>query len=346
VAERVAGSSLRPLTSDVQRTLLRVSDPYDNHNGGTLGFDGEGHLVLAIGDGGTTSGDPEHRAQNPQSFLGKFLRFDVNGPDAFPSDTTRNYAIPSTNPFKDSASYLPEIWAYGLRSPWKWSFHPATGEIWAGDVGQDKYEEISRVPKGANLGWRLREGPACFNPSTGCPSEGLQPPIQTMQRTHASSITGGVFFMGDPSSAYHGAYVFGDYGTHRLWAFRYQNGALVDSTVIGSINKVVSFDRDRQGRILATSISPTNAFTITSNIGRVFVLESPDMVLGTGTALRGRAGARSAKPITRADLLRNRAAYEIKGLDGRRLAEIPAGVFWVSKKGSLESAQLLSPAWD
>jgi glucose/arabinose dehydrogenase len=331
VAERIAGTSLRPATSDAHRTILRVTDPYDNHNAGTLGFDGEGHLVLAIGDGGTTQGDPQNRAQNPDSLLGKFLRLDVDGADAFPADTTRNYAIPATNPYKDSAGVRPEIWARGLRNPWKWSFHPVTGEIWVGDVGQDNWEEISRVPKGANLGWRLMEAASCYNPSTNCPTAGLQVPALAIASPSNTSITGGTFFMGNPSSAYHGTYIFGDYGSHNVWAARVQNGALVDTVRIGSVNKVVSFDRDRQGRILATSISPTTGFQISSNIGRVVVLESPDMVLAPVSL---RAAAPRMAPLRAADLLRDPARYEIWTLDGRALSGTPSGIFLVREKGT------------
>jgi glucose/arabinose dehydrogenase len=340
LAERTAGTSLRPATSDAHRTILRVTDPYDNHNGGTIAFDNEGFLMLAIGDGGTTQGDPQNRAQNRDSLHGKFLRFDVDGADAFPADTTRNYAIPATNPFKDSTNYRPEIWALGARNPWKWTFHPVTGEVWLGDVGQDRWEEITRVPKGANLGWRIVEGNVCYNPTTNCPTAGLHPPAFVLQRSHANSITGGTFFLGNPSSAYHDTYIFGDYGTTRnMWAARVLNGMLVDSTRIGELNKVVSFDRDRQGRILATSISPTVGFSISSNIGRVLVLESPDMVLGP-VSIRNvrRAGM---NPVRKGDLLRNPAAYEFRGLDGRVLQGIPSGVFLAAKKAHPSATTLM-----
>ncbi len=351
LAERTAGLSLRPTTSDPQRTLFSLSDPYDNHNAGTLGFDAEGYLLLGIGDGGTVQGDPENRAQNKASHFGKFLRFDVNGPDAYPDDTTRNFAIPSTNPFKDSVGVLPEIWAYGARNPWKWSFHPTTGEIWLGDVGQDTWEKITRVPKGANLGWRLREGPDCFNPKTGCPSEGILPPVRSISHTEASCIVGGVFFTGASTAAYNGTYIFGDHGSYRIWASRVENGKLIDttSTVIASVNKLVSIDRDRQGRILATSISPTDGFQIISNIGRVFVLESPDMQLGT-TSLRP-ARRPGIKAITVADLLRHPENYTVKSLDGRLLRSGSNGVgnfrgtALVQKKGSQEPAELLPLVW-
>jgi glucose/arabinose dehydrogenase len=314
--------------------VIRLTDPYDNHNAGTLGFDGEGHLVFAIGDGGTTNGDPQNRAQNPDSLLGKFLRIDVDSPDAYPSDTTRNYAIPATNPYKDSASVRPEIWARGLRNPWKWSFHPVTGEIWVGDVGQNNWEEISRVPKGANLGWRLREGKACFNPTTNCNGPAgtlLHPPAFVLQRSHASSITGGTFFVGTQGSAYDGAYIFGDYGTHHVWAARVSGDTLIDSTRIGSVNKVVSFDRDRQGRILATSISPTTGFQISSNIGQVLVLESPDM---TPAPVSVRAARMDRAPSIRMrDVLRNPDRYVLRDLEGRELRGVPSGAFFASEKG-------------
>ncbi len=268
LVERIAGETGRPATNDQQRTILRLRDPYDNHNGGTINFDKEGYLVLGIGDGGSINGDPENRSQNLDSLHGKFLRFDVDGADAFPDDTTRNYAIPASNPFATSGG-RPEIWAYGARNPYRWSFHPVTGELWVGDVGQWDWEEVSRVPKGANLGWRLREANVCFNPSSGCPSEGLQHPALSLAHSEASCIVGGTFFVG-PVSPFNGAYIFGDFGTSRIWAARVQGDTLVNVTEIGTVNRLVSFDRDREGRILVSAIG-TNATN-----GRVLVLESPD----------------------------------------------------------------------
>jgi glucose/arabinose dehydrogenase len=341
LAERTAGVSGRPATSDAQRTILRITDPYDNHNAGTLGFDGEGYLVYAIGDGGPGSGgDPQNRSQNPDSLLGKFMRLDVNSPDAYPSDTTRNYAIPATNPYKDSAGYRPEIWARGLRNPWKWSFHPVTGDIWVGDVGQGTWEEISRVPKGGNLGWRQREGDACFSPATDCLSVGLQWPALTLPRSSATVITGGVFFIGDASSPFNGAYIFGDHGTHKVWATRLQGDTLVDLTEIGSVNKVASFDRDRQGRVLATTISPSPGFSISSNIGRVMVLESPDMQLAPVSI---RAARYERAPLIHAhDVLRNPGLYVLRDLEGRELVAVPSGVFFAAPKSRPDAAVLIT----
>ncbi len=333
LAERTAGSSGRPATGDPQRTILSISDPYDNHNGGTIGFDKEGHLVLGIGDGGTVNGDPENRAQNLDSLLGKFLRVDVDSPDAYPNDSTRNYAIPSTNPFAVSGG-RPEIWAYGARNPFKWSFHPVTGEIWLGDVGQWDWEEVTRVPKGANLGWRLREGNVCFNPAQNCPSSvGLERPVLVLPHTEASCITGGVFFAG-PVSAFNGTYIFGDFGTSRVWASRVQNDTLVDLTEIGTVSRVVSFDRDRKGRILVSAIGTT------ATNGRVLVLESPDMVLGP-VNLRA-ANQALQKPLALATVLANPDRYEILQLDGTKVRGLPTGVFLVREKGVSGAARVLS----
>lgn len=337
VAERTAGSSGRPATDDPQRTILRLRDPYDNHNGGTIGFDKDGYLVVGIGDGGTTQGDPQNRAQNLDSLHGKFLRLDVDS-DAFPDDTTRNYAIPATNPFAVSGG-RPEIWAYGARNPFKWSFHPVTGEIWLGDVGQWDWEEVTRVPKGANLGWRIREGNACFNPSSGCTSEGLLPPALTLARAAATCIVGGAFFVG-PASAFNGAYIFGDHGTNRVWAARVQNDSLVDLTELGTVNKVVSFDRDRAGRILATTMSSSS--NITNNSGRVLVLESPDMVVGP-VSVKTKT-RESLKPISLRTVLADPARYELTRLDGTKgtVDALSRGMYLVREKGAADPARVMT----
>lgn len=352
LVERTAGVSGRPATSDAQRTLSRIADPYDNHNAGTIGFDKEGYLVYAIGDGGPGSGgDPQRRSQNPDSLLGKFMRLDVDSPDAYPSDTTRNYAIPATNPFKDSAGYRPEIWARGLRNPWKWTFHPVTGEIWAGDVGQDLYEKITKVPKGGNLGWSIMEANSCFNhdgsftsPLSSCNTAGIKQPALALPHTTATCITGGTFFIGNPSSAFDGTYIFGDHGKHTVWAARVQGDTLVDLTQIGSVNKVASFDRDREGRVLATSISPSTGFGISSNIGRVLVLESPDMTLAPVSIRHERAGL-AASAIRLEALRLHPERFTIVGLDGREVRGKPSGTFLVIEKANPAHRALMTALW-
>lgn len=340
VAERTADETLRPRTGDAQRTILRMADFAGNHNGGSIGFGHDGKFYVAFGDGGNAN-DVGNLAQNLDTLFGKMLRLDVDGPDAYPGDTTRNYAIPADNPFVGQAGRRGEIWAYGLRNPYRWSFHPIWGHIWIGDVGQDRWEEISRVHTGGlNLGWRIREAAFCFNPSTGCASEGLTPPARTIQRSHGSSITGGTVFTGDPGSAYHGVYIFGDYVTNRVWAMRPVGATLTDSVVIGQVFNVSSFDRDAQGRVFATSLS--NASSVGANNGVVFILESPDM-RPAPTSLRTPLPA-DARPLRLADLRRNPAAYEWRGLDGR-LIPAPAsfrGTAWVRAKSGTQPARLVT----
>lgn len=339
VAERTAGESLRPRSDDPQSTVFRMADYASNHNGGSIGFGTDGMLYIAIGDGGNAN-DQYNLAQNLDTLFGKILRVDVDGADAYPQDTTRNYAVPADNPFVGQAERRPEIWAYGLRNPYRWSFHPLTGEMWIGDVGQNSYEEISRARTGDNLGWRLREGAFCFNPSSGCPSENLTPPALTMQRSHAASITGGTFFAGDPESAYHGVYIFGDYVRNHVWAARVADGTLTDSTRIGEVFNVSSFDRDAYGRVFAVSLS--NSSSVTDDNGVVFLLESPDMVPGPTAIRRSRVGGTDRAPVIRAaDVARDPAAYTVRTADGRIATERSAGLFLVSRREAPAAARLM-----
>ena len=341
VAERTADVTLRPKSGDPQTTVLRMNDFASNHNGGTVAFGPDGKLYLAFGDGGNANDTP-NLAQNLDTLFGKFLRIDVDGQDAYPSDTTRNYGIPADNPFLGQAGRRPEIWAYGLRNPYRWNFHPTTGHIWVGDVGQNLWEEVSRIHTGGlNLGWRVREAAFCFNPSSGCTSEGVTPPARSIQRSHGQSVTGGAVFTGDPTSAYHGVYIFGDYVTDHVWAMRISEGILTDSVRIGQVFGVASFDRDAKGRVFAVSLS--NASSVGSNNGVVFILESPDM---RPAPVSLRQGRRATAPTIRAsDLVRNPEAYDLRTLDGRagrREGGLPAGMFLAARKGDPASARLVA----
>jgi glucose/arabinose dehydrogenase len=340
--ERRADSTLRQRnTAVVPRTLLSLNKPYIYHNGGTLKFGTDGYLYTAVGDGGG-DGDPQNRSQSKDSIWGKFLRIHVDGGDAFPGDPNRNYAIPPDNPFVDSSNYLPEIWAYGLRSPWKWDWNPMTGQIWLGDIGQARYEEITTVPRGGNLGWKIREGGFCFTGST-CSSAGLTPPAFTFpNRTFGYAVTGGTFFTGDTTAAFHGVYVYGDFGSDKLYAVRPgTNGAAwTDTATLGTVVNLVSLDKDQHGRILAVSMSTTKS--IGANLGEVFVLESPDMrpvptsIHQQIEASSGRTPFRYAS-ITVAHFLENRDRYEAFDLNGNkvRVTDAPSGILWVREKGPL-----------
>ncbi len=256
IAERTADASLLRDADGSQRVLLEIPQPYRNHNGGTIAFGPDGYLHIGMGDGGSR-GDPRNLAQDPGSLHGKFLRIDVDG-----RSDGKPYAIPADNPFVGEEGYLPEIWALGLRNPWKWTFHPHTGEIWAGDVGQVLREKITLVPKGANLGWRIWEGNICFDPDnmgrprprSRCSAEGLTMPVLDLERDEAISVTGGVFYTADPNSAYDGGYVFGDYGLGTVWVLREDGNGGWTRKTIGRVPDVSSFDNDSRGRVFAAGL--------------------------------------------------------------------------------------------
>jgi glucose/arabinose dehydrogenase len=200
-----------------EQLLLKIEQPYSNHNGGQLAFGPDGYLYIGLGDGGSAN-DPHEHGQNPKTLLGTVLRIDVDRPDG-----PRPYAIPRDNPFADKAEARPEIYAYGLRNPWRFSFDAANGRLYAADVGQWAREEIDVIEKGANYGWRIMEGEICtpsVNPD--CNKEGLALPIQTYQTGPLGrSITGGFVYRGNRSPALCGVYLYGDYVSGNVWGLRY-----------------------------------------------------------------------------------------------------------------------------
>lgn len=193
-----------------EQVVLEVAQPYENHNGGGIAFGPDGFLYYGLGDGGS-GGDPENRAQNLDSLLGKFLRIDVDQ-----SEGGKPYAIPPTNPFKTGGG-RPEIFAWGLRNPWRWSFDRATGELWAGDVGQNTTEEVDRIVLGGNYGWRLMEGTRCYQPAT-CTGAGLVAPVVEYGRSEGNSITGGYVYRGTAIPGLVGKFLYADFGSGRLFA--------------------------------------------------------------------------------------------------------------------------------
>jgi len=192
--------------------ILDIKQPYANHNGGQILFGPDGYLYIGMGDGGWR-GDPDDNAQDPHTPLGAMLRIDVDHPKV-----GRFYGIPKDNPFVGKGDgFREEIFALGLRNPWRFTFD-TKGRLVAGDVGQDQWEEITFVPKGANLGWSIREGRHCYEPAKDCAHKGLMDPVVEHAREEAKSITGGVVCTGSRVGALKGKYVYGDFAMGRLWS--------------------------------------------------------------------------------------------------------------------------------
>lgn len=205
-----------------ETVLLRIDQPYSNHNGGQLAFGPDGYLYIGMGDGGSAN-DPHGHGQNPASLLGKLLRIDVDRADA-----AQAYAVPPDNPFVKKPGYRPEIWALGLRNPWRFSFDARHGALWLADVGQDQEEEINIIRKGGNYGWNVMEGNICtpaVNPR--CDVTGFEAPIYTYRHPQGFSVTGGFVYRGLAMPKLCGAYLYTDYVSKRLWALRVRDGRVV-----------------------------------------------------------------------------------------------------------------------
>ncbi len=233
--------------SGSERQLLVLNQPFDNHNGGQLVFGPDGFLYAGFGDGGS-GGDPFGNAQNLQTLLGKMLRLDVDGAPA----PGKQYAIPADNPFVNGGG-LPEIWAYGLRNPWRFSFDRATGRLFAGDVGQGNWEEVDLIAKGGNLGWNIMEGNHCFPPGTlSCNTAGLIPAIAEYGHDAAGgiSITGGFVYRGSTIAGLAGVYVFGDLASGRVWGLQQDGQGNWQQTLVLTHNlTVTSFGQDTAGEL-------------------------------------------------------------------------------------------------
>ncbi len=194
------------------KLVIRITQPYANHNGGMLAFGPDRYLYVGMGDGGS-SGDPGNRAQDVNSLLGKILRINV--------DTRKAFAIPPTNPYVGkNGNDL--VWSIGLRNPWRFSFDKATGDLWIGDVGQARYEEIDRskapdAGRGVNYGWRVLEATHCYNPSTGCSTAGKTMPITSYSHSQGCSVTGGYVYRGATYADLKGVYLFGDFCSGKVW---------------------------------------------------------------------------------------------------------------------------------
>lgn len=249
-----AATNHNSLNMGSEHNLITLAQPFDNHNGGNIAFHPtEGYLYIGFGDGGK-AGDPDNRAQNKFSMFGKMLRINVDVTNDERS-AGKHYKIPADNPYASGVSGLPEIFALGLRNPWRWSFDRQTGELWAADVGQDKWEEIDKVTLGGNYGWRQREGKHCFNPAAFCESTGLIDPV--VEYSHASgrcSVTGGHVYRGETIGSLKGQYVYGDFCTGEIWAIPTETAKPTPQLLLDSPYMISSFGEDAAGEIYVVNL--------------------------------------------------------------------------------------------
>ncbi|MDP9238985.1 MAG: PQQ-dependent sugar dehydrogenase [Chloroflexota bacterium] len=221
-----------------EQVLLEIQDPFPNHNGGALAFGPDGYLYIGEGDGGS-QGDPNGNGQNTDVLLAKILRLDVSGD---------GYTVPPDNPFA-SGSGRGEIYAYGLRNPWRFAFDPKTNELWVGDVGQGNWEEVDRVVKGGNYGWSILEGNHCYKPASGCSTDGLSLPRAEYSHDFGCSITGGYVYRGTAMPELDGYYIYGDYCSGRVWAVDTSDDTSQPVELINGGKPITSFAVDRAGEI-------------------------------------------------------------------------------------------------
>jgi glucose/arabinose dehydrogenase len=240
-----------------ERILLTVNQPFPNHKGGQMAFGPDGFLYIAFGDGGG-EGDPQGNGQNRQTLLGKILRIGVDPP--FTSGL--QYAIPADNPFVGTSD-RGEIWAYGFRNPWRFSFERGASRLFVADVGQDRFEEVDLVQKGLNYGWNTMEGAHCFNPSSGCTMTGLTLPIAEYDHSEGTTVIGGYLYHGIAISGLAGAYVFGDFGNGKVYQLTESSGTWTRTLLLSSGPHMSAFGQDSTGELYVIDYVNGSVFKIT-----------------------------------------------------------------------------------
>ena len=236
--------------------ILSQAQPFSNHNGGMLAFGPDGYLYIGLGDGGS-GGDPQGNGQNLATWLGKMLRIDVTGGSP--------YAVPASNPFVGQTGILPEIWASGLRNPWRYAFDRATGDLYIADVGQSAREEVNLQPAasagGQNYGWNVMEGTACYSPPTDCQTAGLTLPVLDYTHADGCSVSGGYVYRGQLIPMLAGAYFYADFCAGWVRSFRYVGGAATDQRDWTALRppggSISSFGEDGRGELYVVSLTGT-----------------------------------------------------------------------------------------
>jgi len=247
---RVSKDNPNKADPNFEEEIMRIKQPFWNHNGGTIIFGPDGYLYIGLGDGGKAN-DPLGAGQDKSLLLGSILRIDIDR-----KEDGKNYAIPADNPFVDEADARGEIYAYGFRNVWRIAFDNKTGALWAADVGQNLWEEINIVEKGGNYGWNIREGLHKFAGKSDETPKGLIDPIWEYHHSVGKSITGGTVYRGKRVPELVGKYVYGDYVTNKFWALDYDYKAeqvLANYSIPGGENKpVMSFGEDESGELYFT----------------------------------------------------------------------------------------------
>ena len=232
--------------------LLRIDQPYSNHNGGALAFGPDGYLYISTGDGGS-GGDPHDNGQRLDTLLGKILRIDVDG-----SSGDARYAVPPDNPFVDQSDTLPEIWHLGLRNPWRMSFDRESGDLWIGDVGQGSWEEIDLARAGTgglNFGWNRVEGFECFV-GDSCDDPAFTPPVTVYSHDFGCSVIGGIVYRGTAQPLLTGGYVYSDYCSGHLWVLDPTNDGPLDGRLVAETGRNLSaIGEDEAGEAYATDLT-------------------------------------------------------------------------------------------
>jgi len=244
IFEREAAPDYTKDSGQSSRRILKLEEATGVHYGGGLQFGPDGYFYIGMGDSGPQE-DPQGHAQDTMLLLGKMLRIDVDH-----VSESRPYAIPADNPFLAQAEIRPEIWAIGLREPWRFSFDPLTGDLWAGDVGQDRYEEVDIVRPGENYGWNVYEGFEPFSNRYRKDGAKYVPPIFSYGRKFGVSVTGGYVYRANPKSSFYGVYIFGDFQSQRIWGLKQENGKLSEIRQLAfAPQRVVSFGQDSAGEL-------------------------------------------------------------------------------------------------
>jgi glucose/arabinose dehydrogenase len=270
IARYFLGANLdvaNPLSEEI--ILVFEHPTFANHNGGQIGFGPDGFLYIAPGDGGGGC-DPFNNAQNPLSLLGKMLRIDVESPVVPPA----TYNVPSTNPFFGTAGFRPEIWALGLRNPFRFSFDRLTGDLFIGDVGQNIAEEINFQPAvsngGENYGWNIMEGSQC-SAATSCPGvpcnqAGLTVPVAEYDHSFGCSVTGGFVYRGTDYPRMQGVYLYGDFCSGRIWGLKQAGTVFQNESLLDSPHSISTFGEDETGNLFLADYATGNVFIITDQI--------------------------------------------------------------------------------